>query len=303
MLGSLGRLVKRAIQGGIEKPVFIIGCGRSGTTLLFQLVRQHPGLCATTGYPDGEDHVGWNEHGGCYISGLGRIEREGGHTGYHYCLHMDENDVDEATVQSMHRFYREDVLGGDRKRRVLNKCGHLSNKLRYVRRIFPDAKFVHIVRDCLPVVASWVVIMQQQKEQVLYWPDSPYPCFWVMPAPKGPGREAVFAREDRIYPGGGILRLVDYWTETNRNIPKQLEDRPDQLLTLKYEDLCADPKKTLARIWDFCELPQADFAPKDASGQDVNRTFHTKYLEVLTEQQIREFNERARDVRAMFGYR
>lgn len=72
----------------VDRPIFIIGCGRSGTTLLFQLLRRHPQVAPTTGYPDGEDHVGWNAHGGCYISGLGHPGKEAGHTGYHYCIWM-----------------------------------------------------------------------------------------------------------------------------------------------------------------------------------------------------------------------
>ena len=54
----------------VKKPVFIIGCGRSGTTLFFNILKEHPGLAPTTGHPDGEDHVGWNTHGGTIISGI-----------------------------------------------------------------------------------------------------------------------------------------------------------------------------------------------------------------------------------------
>lgn len=166
-----------ATMDRIERPIFIVGCGRSGTTLLFQLLRRHPEVRPTTGYPDGEDHIGWNEHGDCVISGLGHSDREGGHTGYSYCLHMNEDDVNADITKRMHRYYAHEVLGEKRGVRVLNKCPHLSNKLRYVRAIFPDACFVHIIRDCAPVVRSWEKIMEVQPGLVLYWPDTEYPCF------------------------------------------------------------------------------------------------------------------------------
>ena len=41
-----------------QLPIFIFGCGRSGTTFLFDLLAQHPLIARTTGYPDGEDHKG-----------------------------------------------------------------------------------------------------------------------------------------------------------------------------------------------------------------------------------------------------
>lgn len=47
----------------LRRPIFIVGCGRSGTTLLCQLLRAPPEVCATNGYPDGEDHAGRNERG------------------------------------------------------------------------------------------------------------------------------------------------------------------------------------------------------------------------------------------------
>ena len=287
--------------GKVTKPVFIVGCGRSGTTFLFNIMKKHPRLRATTGYPDGEDHTGWIKHGGCIISGLGHAHIEKGHTGYHYCLYMDEKDVTPRVVESMHRYYHEDVLGGDGSKRVLNKCPHLSNKLRYVRAIFPDAKFIHIIRDCLPVVSSWIKIMETQPHLVLYLPDDEYPCHWVLPAPPDGERETVLRRHGRIFPGGGVERLVDYWSIVNRNIPLQLLDTPGQLLTVRYEDLCADTAETLRRICRFCEIPSFDEIPEEIS-IDVTLNNNEKYKTHLTEEQITAFLKRSEVTRSMFGY-
>ena len=59
----------------IRKPIFIVGCGRAGTTLLFDIVSQHPGLARTDGYPDGEDHEGWIEHGKCIMAEINAVSR------------------------------------------------------------------------------------------------------------------------------------------------------------------------------------------------------------------------------------
>jgi len=281
----------------IRKPIFIVGCGRSGTSLLFQILQKHPQLAATRGYPDGEDHLGWVSHGDCIIAGLGNAAIGKGHTGYHYCLYMDQSDVTPDIVQSMHSYYHDEVLGGDTSRRVLNKCPHLSNKLRYVRSIFPDAKFIHVIRDCLPVVSSWILQMQTVPEQVLYWPEIDFPCFWVLPSPVRGNKAHIFRNNNRIFPGGGTRLLVDYWEKVNRNIPLQLIDTPDHLLMVKYEDLCCSPFRTLRSITEFCELDLFTEVPLQIAPERNSR-----YHQVLTTEQIRNFEELAHRTRVLFNY-
>lgn len=285
-------------KNSCNSPIFIIGCGRSGTTLLFNIFKHHPQLTPTTGDPDGEDHVGWAKHGDCLISGLGNVATSPGVQGHHYCLYMDEQHATPDIIERMTRYYNQDVLNGDLSKRVINKCPHLSNKLRYARAIFPQAKFVHIIRDCLPVVSSWIKIMEEgQPGLVLYWPETEFPCFWVFPAPPNSNRTALFQHEDRLFPGGGTTRLVDYWSEVNRNISLQLLDTTSQLLTIKYEDLCARPMETLNHICDFCEISRFEEPPLQ-----IQSDFNEKYKNHLTERQITDFLARADVTRRLFGY-
>jgi len=288
----------------VRKPVFIIGCGRAGTTLLFQILQQHPKLAPTTGYPDGEDHEGWVRHGQCIISGLGNVSQDPGVTGYHYCLHMTEEDADPDIVANMHKYYFSEVFRGDSAKRVLNKCPHLSNKLRYVRAIFPDAVFIHVVRDCLPTVFSWIKMMQTQKDLVLHWPSTEFPCFWVMPAEGGgDSRARMFRHEGSLYPGGGVDRLVDYWIETNRNIPRQLADTPSQLLTIRYEDFISDPLSELNRAAEFCELDELfTQVPESLTCGPIESERNAEYNNALGADRIARWMEMAVDVRRQFGY-
>ena len=281
----------------VRKPVFIIGCGRSGTTLLFDLMKTHPQLVPTTGHPDGEDHVGWIEHGGAVIAGLANPRDDTGHVGFHFCLHMDENDVREDERRSMHRYYSTEVLNGRLDARIVNKCPHMSNKLRYVRSIFPDARFVHIIREPVAVVASWVNVLKAVPELLIYWPETEYPCFWVMEAGDVRERGASLSRESRLYPGGGLLRLADYWAEVNANIPRQLADAPEQLLTLHYEDLIADPAQTLRHITDFCDLD-----PFATVGVDIEPDRNSLRRPLLTEADVAGIRERTRATAEQFGY-
>lgn len=282
--------------GAIAKPIFIIGCGRSGTTLLFNIFKSHPQLAPTTGYPDGEDHEGWVKHGNCLMSGFGHPHRNKGITGYPYCLYMDENDVTEEIKNAMSSYYYNDVLSHDLSKRVVNKCPHLSNKVRYVRGIFPDAKFVHIVRECLPVVGSWINIMEAQAYTIFYLPETPYPCIWVLPAPEHGRREHHFRHEARCYPPN-IAILADYWSLVNKNIPAQLSDSPEQLFIIRYEDLCARPREVINAVCTFAEIEPFKEAPIDIV-QGLNEK-SIGYVPVALRE---ELNARVNETRRYFGY-
>ena len=287
----------QTVNKRISKPIFIIGCGRSGTTLLFNILKKHPMLVPTTGAPDGEDHTGWIEHGQCLMSGIGNAVNNPGVMGNHYCLHMDEKDVTPEIRFSMHNYYSNQVLREQTDKRIVNKNPHISNKLRYVRSIFPDSKFLHIIRDCLPVVSSWKKMMKAQKDILLYWPDQDYPCLWILDSPKGRDRETLFKYNDRFFPGGGILRLADYWSVVNRNIPIQLHDIPDQLLTIKFEEIVAEPMTTLSNICDFCGLDNFSEIPVKIY-PDTNDKFKGE----LTDKQCDEILMRTKTTRNLFGY-
>ena len=67
---------------------------------------------------------------------------------------MNYEDATEDIKTSMRNYYSNLLSTDSSKKRIINKCPHLSNKLKYVLGIFPDAKIIHIVRDCEANVAS-----------------------------------------------------------------------------------------------------------------------------------------------------
>lgn len=285
----------------VRQPVFVVGCGRSGTTLLFDLLSTHPSLARTTGYPDGEDHEGWIRHGKCVMAGIGNVHHSkygNGINGEQYCLHMSADDVTDEIVRDMHDYYWREVLAGDRAKRVINKQPHLSNKLGYVLGIFPDARIVHIVRDCEPMVASWLAVMDDHPSLVVYWPrEERLPCLWLMPKPADPTALSRLARHESFFPGGGSTLWIDYWCKTNLGIGEQMRGRESQLLTVRYEDLIQQPAAVLDEIVSFCQLPEFAF---EIGHLDRNTAMkHTSRMSAGLRTAI---VERAGAVRRQFGY-
>lgn len=251
------------LDNKVKKPVFIIGAGRSGTTLLFDLLANHPELAKTTGYPEGEDHEGWVKYGKCVMAGTGNPSHEkygNGINGYQQCLHMTADDATPEIIDAMHAHYLNDILKGRSEKQILNKQPHLSNKLGYVLKIFPDAKFVHIIRDCEHMAASYMAIMDHLPNVMIYWPfDERNSCLWVMPRFADPEAEERLKRHPAFYPGGGRVMWADYWNKINVGILEQMEFRRDQLLTIRYEDLIAHADMIGKRIVQFCELSPFNF--------------------------------------------
>lgn len=285
----------------VKKPVFIVGCGRSGTGMLFDLLAQHPRLARTMGYPSGEDHDGWIEHGQCFMSGIGESvtsEKFGsGINGYHTCMHMTAEDVTPELVDSMHAHYMNNVLDGDLNKRVLNKCPHNSNKIDYMLGIFPDAKIIHIIRDCEPMVASWIAVMQGLPGLQLYLPQEELPCFWVLPKPDSQVAKKCISRHDRFFPGGGAKMFIDYWVKTNMGIEKQMQNRFAQLLVVRYEDIVKTPVQLLNKITKFCELEHFDYAVSH-----IDAATALKHKHLLPGDLLEEIKKHASPVRKYFGY-
>ena len=282
----------------IQRPIFIIGCGRSGTKLLCDLIKTHPDIRETQGSPDGEDHVGWIKHGKAIISGLGSTpEISRGHTGFDMCLSMDESHVNNEIIKEMHNYYSKTVLKGDYSKRIINKNPHLSNKLRYVKSIFPDAKFIHIIRDCLSVVASWKKIMTLQNKQVIFLPDNKWPCLWVLDAPEDENRDELFKNE-KIFPGGGgVTLLAEYWIQINKNIEEQCIDFMDQLKVVRYEDLIDRPDAILKDLYSFCDLPG-----KVIINDHIYKNTDKKHQHLLCNNEIQTVLRKSKKIRHKFGY-
>tara|TARA_B100001989_G_scaffold3713_1_gene2475 strand:+ start:20655 stop:21569 length:915 start_codon:yes stop_codon:yes gene_type:complete len=241
----------------IKKPIFIVGCGRAGTTILFNILSTHPSLFRTNGYPDGEDHDGWVKYGQAIISGFGNVHNKrykSGINGYNCCLEMNEKDANEDVKKSMRNYYSNLLSTDSSKTRIINKCPHLSNKLKYVLSIFPDAKIIHIVRDCEANVASWISLMEEHKNIQVFLPNEELPCMWLLPK-----LDNLSKNDKSYYPGGDGEMFIEYWEKVNKGIIKQMNDHKEQLISIKYEDLVDNPDMVMNNLINFLEIKKFNF--------------------------------------------
>jgi len=278
-------------------PIFIIGAGHSGTTLLHRLLAKHADLLPTLGEPGQEDQVGWQKFGGAVISGTGD---DGEQIGFPFNVPMAESDAKPETIENMHRYYFDCVLARDESKRVVNKNPAMANKISFIRAIFPDAKFIHVVRDVVPFAGSWKRSLDlETRNVVFYWPEGEGMNCWFLPYKEVNGqrlRSEVFAHQDRFYPGGGFFRLSEYWASLNAGILDQQRRHPDTILTVRYEDICRNLHAELRRIFEFLELPA-----KLADLEEV-RSANEKSEAYLTEEEKALCRDGAGETMRRLGY-
>jgi hypothetical protein len=247
----------------VDRPIFITGLGRSGTTIIHTLLSKHPNvnwlslLCAK--FPERLYLNRWLMHAldvpliNIYLKRrFVPLENypfwDHCYGGFGYpCRDLFASDVDVCSAKSIRRAFGQ--LATSKRSRVLIKitgCPRIS----FLHAIFPDAKFIHVTRDGRAVAAS--------RMKAPFWNGW---CGWRGFSLWPEEMPAHYEREWESH-GHSFVALagiewkahIDQMTEVRRRFPHI------NILEVKYEAFCADPVGQLRGIAEYCELPwYADF--------------------------------------------
>lgn len=273
--------------GSPIKTTFIVGCGRSGTTVLFKTLGEHPDFARTFGFPDGEDHEGWANFGQAPIAGLCDPELNDGLSCGQVCQGLSGKDVSDEIRHQMRRYYMEDVLQNQLEKVVLNKNPHLSGKLTYVKSIFPEAKFVHVIRDAPHMIASWMKIMEMYTKLSVAMPDGEGDCLSFFP----------IENQKPLSKAEKIDIFVKYWDKTNEFLFTLRQKYMDDFLLIKYENFCKDPMLNFRAICRFSGV--SDDVSYAERAEIQLRDIHP---EILDASEISYIEEKTNSVRKLFRY-
>jgi hypothetical protein len=267
------RLAALPIAIAPSRPLFIIGCARSGTSVLKRLLGAHPDIDA---YPSEANEL-WHP------------------TSYPWAPSEHRTPPlwqapAEFTADSLAHW---PTAHGERIRRVfgwhqrlrrrpvfLGKSSMINFMLADVARLFPDARFIHIVRDGRAVAFSYA---EKEHRKLLAAP-------------------AVYRAADAWYDKEAlILQMGELWQATLAEI-----DRTGAALgwtaaghchVCRYEDLCSDPAGTLAELLAFIGVARPAPAPAEAV-RDMNHKFRERVSPAL----LRELTEALAPTLAVHGY-
>ncbi len=239
-------------------PVFLIGIMRSGTTLLMNTLSEHPQLLKV-GF---EINKVWTEIGGAPCS-THCVERTEEHFEPIYSNNMtsylsryEENSksfLRHLSRLSQKRFYGSGRVSYDWENLILmNKSPHLSNKIRYLNRMYPNAKFIVIVRSPFGQCASMKVHFNSYHKKDNYHfhlPENDNSCWTNL---KNPDLSKWNA--ERLFPNNFSL-LPEAWVRLNNSIFSHLESvEKSRKVVISYEALMNERENSLQEIFDFLSL-------------------------------------------------
>jgi hypothetical protein len=270
----------------LRKPIFIVGVGRSGSTIFQWMLAEHPNLAwlsALTGrlperpwmtrlwmraidlpligprltrliYP-GECFDFWEHH----VPGFSAP-----------CRDLMPGDVTHKTEQRLRRLLPR-VLTGKRDRLLVKLTGW--PRIGFLRKIFPDAVFIHLIRDGRAVVNSML--------NVDWWYGWRGPQNWRW-GELTPAQREEWESHDRSFVALAAIEwklLMDAFEEAQRCVDA------DSYLELTYEDLCVTPLDLFRQVTAFCDLPWSPAFERALASYELRNTNDRWQRELTPEQQ------------------
>jgi hypothetical protein len=292
-LGNLeSRLLSERLQGlAIEKPIYIAGLARSGTTILLELLARHP-LLATHRYRDfppvlapwfwnwfvdkagaGDEPASERAHGdGIEVTSESpEAFEEVLWMAFFSGLHDPEQSAlltADTANEEFEAFYRDHIRkllllrGG---RRYLSKANYNLTRLPYLHKLFPDAKFLLPFRDPVGHIASLMrqherFLGEHQRDDRLrrHMSRSGHFEFGLDRRPVNSGDTGLAREIAALWQGGREVEgWAKYWANLYGSVVDTL-DRDDALrratMVVEYESLCDEPHGVIASVLDHCKL-------------------------------------------------
>ena len=231
----------------VKKPIFILGTGRSGTTILGVVLSMHREI----GYLN-EPKAMWHLiHPHEDI--IGSYSRDDAK----YRL-TTEDATDEMRQRAAQMFGA--YLTATRSKRIVDKYPELIFRVGFVRALFPDARFIFLVRngwDTCHSIANWSkrlgVHVNGEKHDWWGVEDRKWKLLSEQLAKTDPAFSEI-ANEVAHFERH-LDRAAVEWIITMREGMRLMDNLPDCTHLVRFEDLTAKPDETLSALCDFCELP------------------------------------------------
>ena len=145
-------------------------------------------------------------------------------------------------------------------------------RIGYLREIFPDARFLHVLRDGRAVVNSMI--------NVGWWLGYQGPQNWRWGELSAEHRDE-WERHQRSYVALAAIqwKIAMEAVEQGR---KYLDD--DQFFELRYETLLSDPVNTMRKVLEFTGLPWCDSFQRAVESYGL-RNMNVRWTSELTQDQ------------------
>jgi hypothetical protein len=256
-----GLLGYYGVFGKLNPPIFIVGAPNSGTRALGQAISLSPDIEDRS-----EERVLWDKD-----------------------FHLRNND----TLKTAEDVTRSDVLRlqgnicyyqwKSGKRVVLNRHPENSLRIHFIKKIFPVAKIIHIIRDGRAVVSSNYRSVMDRQERLV----KPFGSFLRPPGWR-----------DRLdWPL--IKQLAYLWNATTLYASREGKKYGDDYREILYESLPEKASSIVPAVWKWLEVSYSDRL-LERMPEFENRNY--KWKAEFTAEEVAAVEEVAREALARFGY-
>jgi hypothetical protein len=177
-----------------------------------------------------------------------------------------EEDAAAADRQGM-RLFIANILRFSRRARFLNKNTRNTRRIRYLQAIFPDACFIHIIRDGRAVANSFL--------NIDWWPR--LSVWWAN------GRTTTQLEREGADP---VMVAAQMWkSEVERVLQDAEYVSPERYIEVRYEKLMQYPIRTMLGVLDFCGLSWTSEFQEHIEAFDI-KTRNFKWMDRFTAQQM-----------------
>jgi hypothetical protein len=286
----------------INKPIIIVGTGRCGSTIFHRVFARHPNVMWLSGFTDryptkpavnrwavtamgnpllhralgekiqpGECYVFWDRHAYGFSTPFRDLLKE---------------DVTPRIKKQVRRAM-EAMLTPTRNRLLIKIAGW--SRIGFLKEIFPDARFVHIVRDGRAVASSVL--------HVDFWRG------WRGPQGWNAGMLSPQDQEVWDATGRSFVALAGIQWQLRTRAMEAARAKIDQkdFFEVKYEAFCDQPLETYRRVLEFAELPQSPAFERHVKAASIKSTSN-RWRDDLTGPQQAVLDNLLREDLLRYGY-
>ncbi|MFK5949812.1 MAG: sulfotransferase [Methylococcales bacterium] len=272
----------------LDRPIFIVGTGRCGSTVLNKMLAEHPHLAfLTTASNVFPTNLGlqklvlrmWNKPVMGSLLRLRLIAGEGWNFWDQYIPGFSRSYRDfraDDITQNQRSKLKKDLpklLTNTRNRLLIKFTGW--TRIGFIKEEFPDAKIIHITRDPRAVINSML--------HINFWTGrlGPYHLNW------GGLTQEEIKIWDQYNQSFVVLALIEYkriMSAYHKSVQSLTDIHKEDVLEISYSQLCENHKEKIDEVLTFCELDTPPQFLKKISSYKL-RNMNDKWKSNFTSQQ------------------
>lgn len=231
-----------------KKVIYVTGLPRSGSTLMCQLLGHHPQVYSiqhSSPLCQSMESLRYNLSDNQFLLAQLDVDFE---TTYHRLLNAHRG--------FMNGWFAETDLPV-----VVDKNRGWLRQIEMVNLVDPDFRMIVCIRDLRQVYGS--IEAQHQKTLLLDFPDHMAP-------------HSAYARADTLFAAEGVIGAPLKAIENMQDVAKELRER---VAYVAFEALVNDPQVTMKALYQWLELPPAEFDPQNLTvlPHESDSYYHYKY--------------------------